>query len=72
MSNKQVEFKGEIILDDWRVNARYAHPDIFELCIFQEEEGRERIAVGLKMTKAQFTDLRNFLRAIDLTEQAVI
>lgn len=69
---KQVEFKGEIILDDWRVNARYAHPDIFELCIFQEEEGMERIAVGLKMTKKQFTDLRNLLKAIDLAEQVII
>ena len=70
--SKQVEFKGEIILDDWRVNARYTHPDIFELCIFQEEEEREMIAVGLKMTKKQFTDLRKFLRAIALVEQEVI
>lgn len=71
--DKQVEFTGEIVLDDWRVNARYAHPDIFELTIFQNEEGAEDvISVGLKMTKAQFTDLRNFLKAVDCAEQVII
>ena len=70
--SKQVEFTGEIILDDWRVVAHYEHPDLFELSIFQEEESRERIAVGLKMTKEQFTDLRNLLKAVDCAEQIII
>lgn len=70
--SKQVEFTGEMILDDWRVIACYRHPDIFKLEIFQEEEGREKIAVGLEMTKEQFTDLRNLLKAIDCAEQVII
>lgn len=70
--NKQVDFTGELVLDDWRVVARYEYPELFELSIFQEEEGQEIIAVGLKMTKAQFTDLRNLLTAIDCAEQIII
>lgn len=70
--NKQVEFKGEIIIDDWQVIARYEHPEVFELTIFQKGEGRFRSIVRLKMTKEQLTDLRNLLKAIDFAEQIII
>jgi hypothetical protein len=70
--SKQVEFTGELILNDWQVIACFRHPDIFKLNIFQEEEGRDRIAVGLEMTKAQFMDLRNLLNAIVCAEQIII
>ena len=70
--SKQVEFTGEIVIKDWRVYARYKHPEVFELTIFQKEEGRFRSIVRLKMTKAQFTDLRNLLKAVDCAEQIII
>jgi hypothetical protein len=53
MKNKQVEFEGEIVLDDWRVVATYEHPDVFKVNIFQEEGQRERIGVGIQLTKDQ-------------------
>ena len=70
--SKKLEFTGEIILDDWQVEACYKYPDIFILRIFQQEEGQDRIAVGLEMTKTQFTDLINLLKTIDCAEQIII
>lgn len=72
MKTKQVEFKGEIVLDHLRVVASYEHPDLFKVNIFQEGNGRERIGVGVQLTKDQFTDLINLLKAIDLAEQVII
>jgi hypothetical protein len=72
MKTKQVEFEGEIVLDDWRVVATYEHPDVFKVNIFQEEGQRDSIGVGIQLTKDQFTDLRNLLKAIDLAEQVII
>ena len=69
---KKLEFTGEIILDDWQVVACYKYPEIFILRIFQQEEGQDRIAVGLEMTKTQFTDLINLLKTIDCAEQIII
>lgn len=70
--SKQVVFTGEIIIKNWLVAARYKHPEQFELTIFQNEEGRQQISVGIKMTKDQFVDLRNLLKAIDYAEQIII
>ncbi len=72
MKTKQVQFKGEIALDYLQVVASYEHPDLFKLNIFHKEAGTERIIVKIKLTKDQFTDLRNLLKAIDLAEQVII
>ena len=67
--SKKVKVISDVIFDGWRVVVSYEHPELFELTVFRT--GSEE-HMKLKMTKAQFTDLRNFLKVIDCAEQIII
>ena len=67
--SKPVTFTGDLTIGDWQVIARYEYPELFDFIIFQDGEGE---SMRIRMTKDQFTDLRNLLRAVDCAEQIII
>jgi hypothetical protein len=67
--SKQVKVISDVIFDGWRVVVSYEHPELFELTVCRT--GSEE-HMKLKMTKAQFMDLRDLLKAIDCAEKIII